>query len=206
MKEPTTPEEPIKLEELIKPAEVEVEEVENISPLKPDVAIPEPSPSTATNDISLGHSSIEEEDDDDDEDDDELQTSISSQLVQDYRTLLQFLHPDQTVVRLFDEADDIISLFPDLLLYTAPDRDSIGNDPYFDEIEYGRILPFKLSTQRIILQKRTRKRNEDGQHVYHIVPDQEEEGVKILPRHERYDNSPQLSRKHFIHTFFILMR
>lgn len=177
MKEPTKPN--------------EQEEEEKNSTLKLDVAMTEPIPSTTTtNDISPVHSSIEEE-----EDDDELQTSISSQLIQDYRTLLQFLHPDQTVVQLFDESDDIISLFPDLLLYTAPDRDSIGNDPYFDEIEYGRILPFKLSTQRIVLQKRTRKRNQDGQHVYHIVPDQEEEGVKILPRHERYDNSPQLSRK-----------
>lgn len=137
----------------------------------------------------------EEEEEDEEEEEEEPEQSISSQLMQDYRTLIQFLNPDQTILTLLDEQDDILSLFPELLLYTAPDRDSIGNDPYLDEIEYGRIVPFKLSTQRIVLQKKTRKRNADGQHTYHIVPDQPEESVKLLPKHERYDTTPQLSRK-----------
>lgn len=133
---------------------------------------------------------------DEDDDEDDQQNSMSSQVIAEYRTLMQMFDPGQTVFRLLDDHDDIISLFPDLLLYTAPDCDSIGNDPYFDEAEYNRIVPFKLSTQRLVLQKRSRKRNSDGQHIYQRIPD-EEENVKVLPRHERYDCTPQLSRKLF---------
>lgn len=131
--------------------------------------------------------------DEDDEEEDQ-QNPVSPQVVAEYRTLVQMFGLDQTVFKLLDDHDDILTLFPDLILYTAPDCDSIGNDPYFDEAEYSRIVPFKLSTQRLILQKRCRKRDSEGHSVYHCVPD-EEENIKVLPRHERYDCAPQLSRK-----------
>lgn len=131
-------------------------------------------------------------DDDDDEDDEgedegaDQQHAISPQFIETYKELLQSLNPEQSILSIDEQyQQDMISLlFPDLLLYTAPDPDCIGNDPYFDEAEYSRIVPFKLSAQRIKLsssQNLSRKRNADG------------EQVKMLPRHERYDNTPQIS-------------
>lgn len=126
------------------------------------------------------------------DEEEEPQNSISAQVIGEYRTLIQVLSTDQTVLTLLEDHDDIISLFPELLLYTAPDADSIGNDPYFDEAEYSRIVPFKLSTQRILLEKPSKKRNSNGQ----VISD---DNLKVLPRHERYDNTAQLSRKFIMH-------
>lgn len=132
----------------------------------------------------------------DEDEEEEPQNSISAQVIGEYRTLIQVLSTDQTVLTLLEDHDDIISLFPELLLYTAPDADSIGNDPYFDEAEYGRIVPFKLSTQRILLEKPSKKRNSDGQ----VITD---DNLKVLPRNERYDNTAQLSRKSIMHLYMI---
>lgn len=128
----------------------------------------------------------EDDDDDDEEDGADHQSSVSPQTIQAYKELLQSLNPEQSILSIDEQYQhDMISLlFPDLLLYTAPDPDCIGNDPYFDEAEYSRIVPFKLSAQRIQLSNNTalsRKRNADG------------EQIKVLPRHERYDNTPLLS-------------
>lgn len=129
----------------------------------------------------------DDDDDDDEEEDgsDQQQRGVSPQIIQTYKELLQSLHPEQSILSIDEQYQlDMISLlFPDLLLYTAPDPDCIGNDPYFDQAEYSRIVPFKLSTQRIKLStpSLSRKRNADG------------EQIKVLPRHERYDNTPQVS-------------
>jgi hypothetical protein len=152
--------------------ETEEEKEEDTTMMKSDVEMTE---QISSNEL------IPEIKSEEDEEEEDIQNSMSTQIIQEYHTLIQILQPNQTVFTLLEENDDIISLFPELLLYTSPDPDSIGNDPYFDETEYSRIVPFKLSTQRIILSN-NKKRNLDGD-------------IKILPRHERYDTTPQLSRK-----------
>lgn len=175
----------------------QIEPLETEASVSNDVSMPKAQPiNTNKAQGTKDTDDEEEEDDDDDEEDDEEEEEedeaqeyhniISPQIIQTYNELLQTLNPEQSILLLDDQHQyDMISLlFPDLLLYTAPDSDCIGNDPYFDEAEYSRIVPFKLSTQRIILsgnQKLSRKRNADG------------DQVKILPRHERYDNTPQVS-------------
>jgi hypothetical protein len=143
------------------------------------------------------------DEDEDEEEEEEPQNKIPSNVVQEYRTLVKNLSPDQPIFILPSMTEDnnshlfdIVSLFPDLLLYTPPEPDSIGNDPYFDEAEYSRVCPFKLSTQRIVFKKparTSRKRNNEGRIIEFIQEEQDDVG--LLPRNERYDNTPQLSRK-----------
>lgn len=172
------------------PPTTEEEKEDDTKMIKSDVEMTEPLSIDATT-IDSNNSKQLLGDEDEEE---EPQNSISAQIIGEYRTLIQVLSTDQTVLTLLEDHDDIISLFPELLLYTAPDADSIGNDPYFDEAEYSRIVPFKLSTQRILLETTSKKRNLSGQVIL-------DDNLKVLPRHERYDNTSQLSRKfHYAYT------
>ena len=171
----------------------QIEPLETEASMSSDINMPEAQSVTTntsqdTKDIDDDNVNDEEEDEEEEEEDEaqERHNIISPQIIQNYNELLRALNPEQSILSLDEQHQyDMISLlFPDFLLYTAPDSDCIGNDPYFDEAEYSRIVPFKLSTQRIILsgnQKVSRKRNADR------------EQVEILPQHERYDNTPQVS-------------
>lgn len=128
---------------------------------------------------------------------------LSQKILQNYRSKIMELDPNHTIVTLAMEdigEFDIHSIFPDLLMYEPPNPDY--DDPYFDEAEYGRIVAItKLITNKIVLKKRqrlSRKRKIDGEPVLVEEPEQEEESVKTLPRNERYDTSPLVSRK-YIH-------
>ena len=127
---------------------------------------------------------------------------LSQKILQNYRSKIMELDPNHTIVTLAMEdigEFDIHSIFPDLLMYEPPNPDY--DDPYFDEAEYGRIVAItKLITNKIVLKKRqrlSRKRKIDGEPVLIDEPEQEEENVvKTLPRNERYDTSPLVSRKY----------
>lgn len=153
-----------------------LDEVEEENALKSDVEMTEPA---KTDDILLKPGLI---DDDEDEDDEPL---ISAQVIEEYRQMIQGLDPIQPVFTILDESHYLDALFPELVLYTAPDPECIGNDPYFDEAEYSRIVPFKFSAQRFQFQEHrfSRKRHADGTQV------------EQLPRLERYDSSFDVSCK-----------
>lgn len=126
---------------------------------------------------------------------------MSQKILQNYRSKVMELDPNHTIVTLAmeDIGDfDIHSIFPDLLMYEPPNPDY--DDPYFDEAEYGRIVAItKLMTNKIVLKKRqrlSRKRKINGEPVLIDEPEQEEESIKTLPRNERYDTSPLVSRKY----------
>lgn len=145
------------------------------------------------------HDEAEEEEEEEEED---QQHTISSEVIADYRRLIQMLSLDQTIFRLRDhdeeeEEKDLISLFPDLILYTAPDGDCIGNDPYFDEAEYNRIVPFKLSTQRLVLQKCTRKRDSEGIPIFHPLEE------NLEPRHEQLSRNDCIFYTLFLSNFYL---
>jgi hypothetical protein len=133
-----------------------VEEPKSV--LKSDVEMTEPAvieTESSTNELVAD----DEEDDEEEEEEEEDTQHIPDQIKTEYRQLIQSLNPNQAVFTLMDESHDLISLFPDLLLYTAPDPNCIGNDPYFDEAEYSRIVPFRISTQRIVLHHQLQKQS-----------------------------------------------
>jgi chromatin modification-related protein VID21 len=132
--------------------EQSVEEPSSI--LKSDVEMTEPAViQTESNDL------VADDDEEEEEEEEEEAQHVSNQIKTEYCQLIQSLNPDQAIFTLMDDSHDLISLFPDLLLYTAPDPNCIGNDPYFDEAEYSRIVPFKLSTQRIVLHHHPQKQS-----------------------------------------------
>lgn len=114
-----------------------------------------------------------DQDDGEDEEEEVRPPPISPQMIAEYHTLVQQLKPDQTMVSLFqeDHFDHVQNLlFPDLLLYTAPDPDSMGNDPYFDEADYTRITPFKLATTRMNLIGTKRKNLHEPEYPIPLAP------------------------------------
>ncbi|KAI8996840.1 hypothetical protein BDB01DRAFT_830488 [Pilobolus umbonatus] len=128
----------------------------------------------------------EEVDEDEDEDEDEPDNPISSEIIEECRVLIQDLDPNNTIFTLDSPwEDDLVSLFPDLLLYTAPDPDSIGNDPYFDESDFAKTLPFRLSTQRIILKDPSNKSERSVN----------SKDVKPIHKHESLQASPLFTSK-----------
>lgn len=160
-------------DELIKipTSDVDMSAGETRSVLKSDVEMTEPAvikTDPTTNDL------IADDEEDDEEEEEEDTPHISNQVKTEYHQLIQSCDPNQTVFTLIDENHDLISLFPDLLLYTAPDPNCIGNDPYFDEAEYSRILPFKVSTQRIVL------------HHHHQHPQKQSPPLPRLFRKRKY--------------------
>lgn len=126
--------------------------------------------------------------------------TLSQQTIQTYRDKIINLKPDvPTFVLPVEDFGqfDVNAVFPDLLSYEPPKPDY--NDPYFDEVEYGRIIAItNLSTNKIVLKKKPRlskKRNFDGEQVPIYEKDDEENDVQVLPDKERYDTNPLLSRK-----------
>lgn len=124
-------------------------------------------------------------------------SSLPQPIIQAYRTAIRDLDPNIPVYTLPIEdlgCFDIHTLFPDLLAYEPPNVSC--DDPYFNELEYGRITGIsQLSTRRIVIKKPTpqlsRKRNIDGEQI--TMPEDKVEPASILPRHERYDQSPLVS-------------
>jgi hypothetical protein len=120
---------------------------------------------------SMDQEEDQEEEDQDEEDDEEEEEHtnppISPQVITEYRTLIQQAKPDQTIIPFLqeDHYDHVNSLFPDLMTYTAPDPDTMGNDPYFDEADYSRITPFRLSTRRIQLTGTKRKNQHEPEYL-----------------------------------------
>lgn len=135
--------------------EVEEEE-EPASVLKSDVEMTEPAKPDET---LLKPALIDDEEDEDDE------PAISTQVIEEYRQMIEGLDCIQPVFTILDDSHDLKSLFPELVLYTAPDPECIGNDPYFDEAEYSRIAPFKFSASKIVF---SRKRRADGTRVSRV--------------------------------------
>lgn len=131
------------------PVLVDTVEPEQPEALKSDVEMTEPFMKPAL---------IDDEDDDDDE------PALSSQVIEEYHQMIHGFDAVQPVFTILDETHNLDALFPELVLYTAPDPECIGNDPYFDEAEYSRVVPFKLSATNIVFQK-SRKRYADGTHV-----------------------------------------
>lgn len=134
---------------------------------------------------------------DDEESDDAQKQMMSATWELLYQRLIKDCDPYHTVITLPMEDFqhmDIATLFPDCLMYTPPDPNM--DDPYFNEAEYGRIVPLtKLSTLKIRPRKRgklnTRKRTIDGQpmNLYKLGDE-----VETLPNNSRYD-STLMSRK-----------
>lgn len=115
------------------------------------------------------------------------------------QSILKNCSPNDTVISLpMEEFQhiDIHSLFPDFLMYEPPAPNT--DDPYFNEAEYGRIVPItKLSTKKYRLRRCKqiyKKKTKDGSIVKFKKPIQNE-NIKTLPRNERYDTTPLLSRK-----------
>ncbi|KAI8344610.1 hypothetical protein BC941DRAFT_13442 [Chlamydoabsidia padenii] len=109
-----------------------------------------------------------------------------------YQQLIKDCDPYHTVVTLpmenFEHLD-ITSLISDRLIYAPPDPNM--NDPYFNEAEYGRIVPVtKLSTLKLRPGIRgkynPRKRTIDGQLMDFVKV---EDAVETLPDHDRYDTT-----------------
>lgn len=126
--------------------------------------------------------------------------TLPHEIVQKYRATIRDLDPNLPIVTLPVEEFgdfDIHSVFPDLLLYEPPNPNY--NDPYFDEAEYGRIVAItKLATKKMTFKKNqrlSRKRDIDGMHVVVCDDEESKQEVRTLPRNERYDNTPLVSRK-----------
>lgn len=127
-------------------------------------------------------------------------STLPPEVIQSYRASIRDLDPNIPIftLRMEDMGDfDIHALFPDLLTYEPPNPSF--NDPYFDELEYGRIVPIsRLLSRRITFarpRQHSRKRKIDGQ----VVSIQDETDVNdvapLLPRNERYDNTQLIPRK-----------
>lgn len=122
---------------------------------------------------------------------------LSQDILQTYRNAIQGLNPNMPIFTL--PMDDITNLnihtlFPDLLMYEPPS--DAFDDPYFDDAEYGRIVPIsKLSTCRVVVNKPpviSRKRKVDGEQI--ALPEEPLPKVAaVLPRQGRYDNAPLIS-------------
>lgn len=130
-------------------------------------------------------------------------TSLSSEIIQEYRNIIKDYDPNMPILTLSVETFgelDASALFPDVLTYEPPNPSF--NDVYFDELEYGKVTPIsKLIAQRIALKaprRYNRKRDINGNPI--IYPDESKTykpEIKQLPRHERYDPAPLISRKFF---------
>ncbi|KAF7724690.1 chromatin modification- protein VID21 [Apophysomyces ossiformis] len=128
----------------------------------------------------------------------EAMPTLSLETIEKIRTAVKTLSLDVPTLVLSDEefADfNVDTVFPELLLYEPPKPDA--NDPYFDESEYGRIVPIsKLSTRKLKFkkpQRLSRKRTADGQQIVIYEEEEDKKDIKVLPRHERYDTAPLLS-------------
>lgn len=128
--------------------------------------------------------------------------SLSSDIVQEYRNIIKDFDPNMPVLTLSIEdfgEFDAGALFPDMLTYEPPNPGF--NDIYFNEIEYGKITAVtKLISQQTTLKapkRYSRKRTIDGHPIIYDdeVKDYKSE-IKTLPRHERYDPTPLISRKY----------
>jgi hypothetical protein len=126
-------------------------------------------------------------------------TSLSSHIIQEYRTIMKDFDPLMPIMTLsieeFGELD-ASTLFPDLLTYEPPNPNF--HDVYFNELEYGKVTPIsKLITKQVSLKaplRYSRKRDING-HPIKIVDDQCKDDIKSLPRHERYSTTAVVSRK-----------
>lgn len=127
--------------------------------------------------------------------------SLSSEVIQQYRSIIKDLDPNMPILTLSIEnfgEFDANALFPDVLTYEPPNP--VFNDTYFDELEYGKITPIsKLALQHITLkapQRLNRKRDINGNPIiYYDETKSHKPKIKQLPRHERYDPTPLISRK-----------
>lgn len=125
--------------------------------------------------------------------------SLSADIIQEYRSIVKEFDPNMPILTLTIEdfgEFDASALFPDMLTYEPPNPNY--NDMYFNELEYGRVAPItKLISQQLTLkapQRYSRKRDIDGNPI--IYQDEANKlDIKLLPRHERYDNTPLISRK-----------
>ncbi|KAI8089856.1 uncharacterized protein BX664DRAFT_315017 [Halteromyces radiatus] len=124
--------------------------------------------------------------------------SLSAATIQQYRSLIRDLNPDIPLITLpVQEFGDLDAhaLFPDLLLYEPPNPNY--DDPYFDEIEFSRIVPFSaLMSRKIELVSRSHvtqsKRTIDGEPI--VSPyDPKVKKIKTLPQHNRFDTTPLIS-------------
>lgn len=128
--------------------------------------------------------------------------TLSPDVVQEYRNIIKNFDPNMPIMTLSIEdlgEFDASALFPELLTYGPPD--SLFEDTYFNELEYNRITPIsKLISKQITLkapQRYSRKRDIDGNPI--IIYDENQDEIKQLPRHERYDPTPLISRKFVKH-------
>lgn len=128
-------------------------------------------------------------------------TSLSSHIIQEYRTLMKKIDPQMPIMTLpIEEFGEIGAgaLFPDLLTYEPPNPNF--QHVYFNELEYGKVTPVsKLTTTHVSLKeppRYSRKRDINGNPIQ-IVDDGYKDDIKPLPRHERYDTTPLVSRKFY---------
>lgn len=124
--------------------------------------------------------------------------TLSPNVIQEYRDLFINFDPNMPIMTLSieDMGDfDASALFPELLTFGPPDP--LFEDTYFNELEYSKITPIsKLIAKQITLkapQRYSRKRDIDGNPI--IIYDENRDDIKQLPRHERYDSTPLISRK-----------
>ena len=164
---------------------------------------------------------MDEDDDEEDEDDRDQHNTVSSEIANQYRRMIQNLSSEQLTLAFSEnmEADMTSLLLPELLLYTAPDPNCIGNDAYFDEAEYNHITPFKLSTQKIKFRKNkssSNKRQYDGEYKYTASDDEleqaqdpeREEQEGLQPYHDslfQMDCELALYRLDYIITHFVCL-
>lgn len=128
--------------------------------------------------------------------------SLSTEIIQEYRNIIKDFDPNMPIITLSIEdfgEFNASALFPDMLTYEPPNPNF--DDTYFNEIEYGKITPIsKLSCQRVTLKtprRYSRKRTIDGNPIMYNEDSKDYNSeIKMLPRHERYDSTPLISRKH----------
>lgn len=102
----------------------------------------------------------EHEKDSTDTQDEVAEPSLNNDSIQVIRNAVMNLDPNLACFVLSATGPDSNSLFSDLLTYEPPNP--AYDDPYFDEIEYGRIVPVsKLSTCRPPLVGQKRKHTGD---------------------------------------------
>lgn len=135
-------------------------------------------------------------------------TPIASHIIQEYRTILKEADPDIPVLTLSLDSLSPAALFPDLLLYEPPHSEF--NDVYFNEIEYNKITPISKWMTRLMNLKThkryIRKQKANGDPVWFL--EEEKPKAEQLPRFERYDTTPLISRKctfYFKHNLLICL-
>ncbi|RUP11987.1 hypothetical protein BC936DRAFT_139874 [Jimgerdemannia flammicorona] len=129
---------------------------------------------------------------------------VSPNLIHQYRSAIVDLQSDKTIFMLTAMADVMLldpqSLFPDLPMYEPPKPED--NDAYWDEVEFGRVVPITKFIARKAVRReepaiagKKRRRPEDWDDGNMDAEEERlrDEPVKPLASFMRYDTAPLIS-------------